>query len=423
MKFANKYVLFFCCCLIHLFGYNQKSTDKLKKDQERLEKQIANSKNLLEKTKSTAEATLNELKLIDTQVKTREELLSNFDNQIRGTEVKIEQKNQQIEQLEAKLASLIVQYKKLTLYAYKRRSKEGKLMYVFSSNNYFEALKRKKYLEKIAEIQRKQKLIIKQHKKLIFKEKRELIEDKSYKEKIAYEKRLEKEEILKDKEIQTRTLNKLKSEEQKLTAKIQQDEKKKLEIKQRIDQALAASIKKEKKQPAGSSDKSKGGTSNNGGNDKPKVVKVTESVEYTLNQNFESNKGRLPWPVRGGTIIEGYGKNAHPTLKNVTTFNNGVDISAAKGAQVLAVFEGEVTAVIPVDGAGKIVIIKHGNYRTVYSNLKEVYVSEGSKVNTKQSIGSLLVSEGESISISHFEVHQVVGSDVNRLNPGLWLSR
>ena len=176
--------------LISVFGLTQKSTDKLKKEQERLEKNISSTKNLLDKTKINTEATLNELKLIDNQVKYREELLLNFDNQIRGTELKIEQKNNQIEELQSKLMQLQKQYKKLVIYAYKKRSKEAKMMYIFSSSSYYEALKRKKYLEKIAEIQRKQRLIILQSKKLIAKEKGELIQEKSYKEKVADQKRI-----------------------------------------------------------------------------------------------------------------------------------------------------------------------------------------------------------------------------------------
>jgi murein DD-endopeptidase MepM/ murein hydrolase activator NlpD len=130
----------------------------------------------------------------------------------------------------------------------------------------------------------------------------------------------------------------------------------------------------------------------------------------------------LPWPVEKGTITEGFGRNNHPTLPNVVTNNNGIDISAPKNAQVRAVFEGEVTSVLNIPGAGKVVIIKHGNYRTVYSNLQDTYVSAGSKVSTKQAIGSLLNKENSSVSLAHFEIHQVVGTVVNCLNPSLWVA-
>jgi len=130
----------------------------------------------------------------------------------------------------------------------------------------------------------------------------------------------------------------------------------------------------------------------------------------------------LPWPVDKGSVTEKFGKNPHPTLKNVTTNNRGIDISSPKNAQVRSVFEGEVTSVLNIPGAGKVVIIKHGNYRTVYSNLQDTYVKTGQKVSTKKVIGSLLSKSGQSMSVVHFEIHKVSGSNVTCLNPSLWVA-
>lgn len=419
MKNVNKYVVTLFMCLCAIIVNAQNSTDKLKKEQERLEEKIANTKSLLDKTQNTAVTTLNELKLIDNQVKSREALLRNFDNQIRSAELKIQQKNQQIETLEAKLLSLTEQYKKLIIYAYKRRSKEGRIMYIVSSHNYYEALKRKKYLEKIAEIQSKQKLVIQQHKKLIQREKQGLIVEKTHKVVIAGEKKKEKDQILTDRGKQEQVLNELKSEESRLMAHLREDEKRRIKIKNQIDAAIERELAAERAKAAKKvATKAETKTSTTA-----KTTTLLEPKEVALNEGFESNKGRLPWPVSKGAITEGYGKQAHPTIPNVFTQNNGVDISAARGAQIMAVFEGEVTSVFSIPGAGKVVIIKHGNYRSVYSNLEDTYVTAGTKVKTKQVIGSLLGHEGESLSVAHFEIHQVVGSDVNRINPSLWLVR
>lgn len=437
MAFVNKIVvLLFVCCGTFVFA--QKNSDKLRKEQERLEKSIQNTKSLLDKTQSSSKATLNELKVIDNQVKYREELLRNFDNQIRGAELKIEQKDQQIVQLTEKIAHLKVQYKKLLIYAYKHRSKEGKMMYIFSASTYFEALKRNKYLEKIAEIQQKQKLIILQHQGLISSEKKSLETEKERKLRVAEEKRKEKEQILKDKEKQQQTFQKLKGEENKLLASLREEEKKKAVLKQKIKEAIDMEIaaaerarkEKERKEAEKTAASPKTTKKPTGTAKVPettaepvkKELTISETKEVALNKGFESNKGRLPWPVASGTITEGYGQHAHPTLKNVTTNNNGIDISAPKSSQVRAVFEGEVTSVLSIPGAGKVIIIKHGNYRTVYSNLQEAYVSNGSKVNTKQAIGSLLPVEGESLSIAHFEIHMVQNGQVVRINPTLWIT-
>jgi septal ring factor EnvC (AmiA/AmiB activator) len=435
MKYVNKLLL-----MLFVFAGTsvlaQKNSDKLRKEQESLEKSIQNTKSLLSKAKSSSEATLNELKVIDNQVKYREALLNNFDNQIRGAELKIEQKDQQIVQLEEKLVRLKAQYRKLILYAYKHRSRQGKMMYIFSASTYYEALKRNKYLEKIAEIQKKQRLIILQHQGLISSEKKSLETEKQRKLRIANEKRREKEEILKDKNKQQETFNKLKGEEATLMASLQEEERKKAVLKQKIKEAIDKEIaaaekarkEKEKKEAAERAKNKPKGTTKEpvAATEKPEAVKkeltLSETKEVALNKGFEANKGRLPWPVDKGTITEGYGKHAHPTLPNVTTNNNGVDISAPKSAQVRAVFEGEVTSVLSIPGAGKVVIIRHGNYRTVYSNLQESYVSVGMKVSTKQAIGSLLPIDDETLSVAHFEIHQVIDGQVVRINPSLWIT-
>jgi septal ring factor EnvC (AmiA/AmiB activator) len=436
MKFVSKVLVFLFVFSVG-FSNAQKNSDKLRKEQERLEKNINNTKSLLNKAKSSTQASLNELKLIDNQVKSREELLLNFDNQIRGAELKIEQKDQQIIDLEKKLKKLKEQYKKLIIYAYKHRSREGKMMYIFSASTYFEALKRNKYLEKIAEIQKKQKLIILQHQGLITNEKKSLETEKERKIRVAEEKRKEKEAMLKDKVIQLKTLNKLKGEESVLMANLKKEENKKAILKQKIKEAIDAEIaaaekarkEKERKEKKAEEAKNAKKTSSSGSSTtttpkevEKKTVTISETKELALNKGFENNKGRLLWPVASGSITEGYGKHAHPTLPNVTTNNNGIDISAPKSAQVRAVYEGEVTSVLSIPGAGKVVIIKHGNYRTVYSNLQESYVSVGSKVNTKQSIGSLLAIEGESLSVAHFEIHLVEEGQVIRINPSLWIA-
>lgn len=436
MKFVNKHILFVFTIFISQCIVAQNNSEKLRKEQERLEKNIAKTKSLLDKTVKNTETTLNELKVLENQVKYREELLNNFDNQIRGAELKIEEKDLQIVSLEQKLALLKAQYKKLVVYAYKKRSSTGKIMFIFSSNSYFEAVKRNTYLKKLAELQAKQKVLIMQHQGLIQTEKQKIQSEKELKMKLAEEKRIEREKILQDKAKQEKTVQKLQGEQQKLMAKLQEEERNKDVLKRKIKEAIdkeiaiAEKARKEKEKKAAekkkstttSSSASTEKTTNKEAEKATKEVTISETKELTLNKSFESNKGRLPWPVEKGTITEGYGKHAHPTLPNVTTNNNGVDISAPKGAQVRCVYEGEVTSVFSIPGAGKVVIVKHGNYRTVYSNLQDVYVAIGAKVNTKQAIGSLLAIDGESLSVAHFEIHQVLDGQVNRMNPSLWIA-
>jgi septal ring factor EnvC (AmiA/AmiB activator) len=436
MEFVSKHIILLLFVACFNFIFSQNNTEKLKKEQDRLEKNIAKTKSLLDRSVKNTEATLNELKVLENQVKYREELLNNFDNQIRGAELKIEEKDLQIVSLQQKLELLKIQYKKLVIYTYKKRSTAGKMMFIFSANSYFEAVKRNTYLKKLAELQVKQKALIQQHQGLILTEKQKIQQEKDLKMKLADEKRVEREKILVDKSKQEKTFQKLQGEQQKLSAKLQEDERNKEVLKRKIKEAidkeiaLAEKARKEKEKKLAEKKKA-AGTSSSSSAEKEvkkttekveKEITISETKELTLNKGFESNKGRLPWPVEKGTITESYGKHAHPTLPNVTTNNNGVDISAPKGAQVRCVYEGEVTSVFSIPGAGKVVIVKHGNYRTVYSNLQDVYVAIGAKVNTKQALGSLLAIDGENLSVAHFEIHQVLDGQVNRMNPGLWIA-
>lgn len=416
------------------------SSEKLKKEQQRLEKKISNTKSLLRKTKNNTEATLNSLRLIDNQIKFREELVSNFDNQVRTAEIRIRQKDMEIKQLHARIQKLKEQYRKLLLYAYKHRNKYGKMMFIFSSSDYYEARKRSAYMEKIAEIQKKQFNVIRQHQHLIGEQINEMSKDRNLKVQILEEKKQEKVTIEKDKKKQEAIYNKFRQEEGKLMAQLREDERKKEVLKQQISAAIQKEIalaeEKRRKAEAAAAAKKKAAantsttvtTGTSGSTTKPEAATEKKEVAFTetkesaaLSKSFEGNKGKLPWPTEKGSVTEGYGRNAHPTLDNVYTNNNGIDITTPRGASVRTVFEGEVTSVLNIPGAGKVVIIKHGNYRTVYSNLQETYVKAGSKVSTKQAIGTLLIKEGE--SVVHFEIHQVLGTAVQCLNPSLWVSR
>ena len=460
MKNVNK--ILYCLLLFLIISNNhvlsQTTSQKLKKEQDRLEVKISNTKSLLDKTKSITEASLNELKIIDNQIKFREELLNNFDNQIRGADLQVNKKGTQIKDLYKKLSKLKEQYKKLLLFAYKNRNKYGKMMYIFSSDSYYKALKRNKYLQKISEIQKKQFLIIRQNQGLIKEEISSIQKERSHKMVVLSEKKKEKDAILIDKEKQQIVYQNFKPKENELLAQLKEDEYKKIVLREKINSAIrneiaeatmkagkAAAEAKKKREVAAAKKKAakEKSTAINNTSTKTDVktdVKITpaepeaevvtrkEEVFIAIKEssalelNFESNKGKLPWPVDKGTITEGFGKNAHPTLENVFTNNSGIDISAPKSAQVRSVFEGEVTSILNIPGAGKVVIIKHGNYRTVYTNLQDTYVSKGSKVNTKQAIGSLIVNANSSVSVAHFEIHLVVGSAVQTINPTLWVT-
>lgn len=447
MNSVNRLFYLFLFFLLSIFQVKgQTASAKLRKEQDRLETKISNTKSLLNKTKNNTEASLNELKLIESQIKFREELVSNFDRQIKSAEYQVQQKLMDIIELQKKLDVMKEQYRKMLIYAYKHRNKYGELMRIVSAKTFYEAKKRKKYIEKLAALQQQQALIILKNEKLLKSEIAFIEAEKQRKLTVLIEKKQETELILQDKEKQQVVYQKFKSKEGELLKQLQSDEQKKEELKNKINAAIRKEIeiankkaaeetakkkrseeeakrKEKEKQAALAATKSKESTTSEvkPAVSEPAVVFKDVNENIALDRNFEANRGKLPWPVEKGTITENFGKNAHPTLDNVFTNNSGVDITTPKSAQVRAVFEGEVTSILNIPGAGKVVIVKHGNYRTVYTNLQNTYVTAGMKVNTKQAIGSLIVATNSPYSVAHFEIHQVIGSTVKCINPALWI--
>jgi septal ring factor EnvC (AmiA/AmiB activator) len=436
--------------VINLFGllsfliltnslYAQSKSEKLKKEQVKIEKRIKNTKSLLDKTKNKAQSSLQELELVEAQISTRETLVKNFDEQLRAAEFEMIGKANDIKHIQERQKNLKKQFRQMLLHAFKNRNKLGKLMFVFSARSYTEALHRNNYLEKMKEIEKTQFQLLRKNQQIVEGEYVQISSEKSTKELALNEKLKEKELIEQDKKLKEELYQKLKKEEETLRNNLAKDEKEKQLLKTKINAAIQDELKKSSaastktksktkkkespKETKKKSDKTEKKVTESSPKKSEEVVYVKTPESSTLGSNFSSNKGKLPFPVGSGTITEKFGTNPHPTIKNVFTNNNGVDISTAKNANVCSVFEGEVSSVLTIPGAGKVVIIKHGNYRTVYSNLRECYVSVGSKVSTKQSIGSLLTHESGSMSIAHFEIHLVSGGNIQCLNPSLWLSR
>ena len=427
MRSANR-LIFIAIVLWYGFSFGQASSDKLKKEQARLENKIDDTRMLLRKSKDNTKSSMNELKVIENQINFRVQLLKNYDNQIRSSELKVETKEEQIAEYKAKVERLKEQYKKLILYAYKHRNKYGKMMFIFSSKSYFEAMKRNSYLKRISEVQRNQFITIRQHQDLIGQEISVIKKEKQLKLAVIADKKLEREAIEQDRLKQESIYKEFKKEEDEILEQLRKVQRDRQIMKEQIASAIrreiaaAESIRLAEIEAARK--KNKSSSVSTATPTKTEAVIFKETAKATaLSKNFEGNRGKLPWPVDKGSVTEKFGKNAHPTLKNVTTNNRGIDISTPKKAHVTSVFEGEVTSVLSIPGAGKVVIIKHGDYRTVYSKLQDTYVKAGDKVNTKDVIGSLLTKPGQSMSVVHFEIHKVNGSTVTCLNPSLWVAQ
>mgnify|MGYP001262770977 FL=1 len=362
---------------------------------------------------------MSELQLINNQIESRESLLRLYDRQVLLAEGKIRQKQEEIDALNKRVKKLKGQYKDMVLHAYKSRNKNGQMMFVLSADNYYEAQKRNKYLKSITALHKKQVAIIATNQNKIKAEIVAIAIEKERKQSLLSQKRIERQEIESDREKKEAVLAKIKQKESSLLAEIKSNQIKRQALKAKIAEAIKrelAEIERKRKEA-----ERKRREANPGAESVPSFTDESSEGKI-ISKNFEKNRGTLPWPVESGAITERFGKNKHPSLKDVYTNNNGIDISCRSGAPIRAIFSGKVTAVFPIPGAGKVIILKHGNYRTVYSNLKESFVSIGDEVSTKTEIGVVLATES-ALGTLHFEVHLVSGMTTKSLNPSLWIDR
>ena len=389
-----------------LIGFSQqKESDRLKKQQEELQKKIEFTENLLQSTQNSKTELSNTIGLINNKISYRNELVNNINQQLKSLDDDIVLLEEDINQLEEQLNQLIEQYKQMIILAYKLRSNSASILFILSSENFNQANKRMEYMEQITKYRANQIKRINQT-KIELEQKLALLEQKREEQiNLAKTKETEKKNYISDLEKKKNYINQLDSKQQELQQELAQQKKKAQDIKRAIDKAINKEIAEQRAREKA----------------KPKTVAETKETKLT-NDGFEANKGRLPWPVAKGEVTKGYGKQPHPLHPGVYTYNNGVDITTVKGSTVRAVYSGIVSSVIIIPGAGKAVIIAHGNYRTIYSNLQESYVQKGDKVVAKQEIGSLLVNSNGSMSDVHFEIRKITPEgQIKNLNPSYWL--
>jgi septal ring factor EnvC (AmiA/AmiB activator) len=214
-----------------------------------------------------------------------------------------------------------------------------------------------------------------------------------------------------DKQDRQQTLDGLRKEEGRLRSTLAKQERQRQELASAIRRSIADEIAKSRK---ATTKTTKGGAS------APALEFSLTPEAKELSSDFEKNKGRLPWPVTKGTITSSFGKQAHPVLRGIMIENNGLDIGCLPGAPIKAIFRGEVSSVIVIPGAGKAVMLSHGAYRTVYSNLRDVTVNKGDKVDTGQQVGTAMVEDGA--STAHLEIWKI-GSNgqLQKVDPATWI--
>jgi septal ring factor EnvC (AmiA/AmiB activator) len=384
-------------------SFAQDKKNLLQSDKEKIEKEIEYSTRLLEETKKSKKTSLNQLVLLKKQICDREKLLQNMQKQVKAVDETIMLDEEIISDLNTDLKKLRDEYAQMVYFAYKNRNSYDKLMFIFAARDFNQAYKRLKYFQQYSEYRKMQAQLIVKTRDELESTIEQLEINKEEKMELLSSFTEEKEKLSKEKAMKSKTVKELSKKEKQLLTTIKQKEKASKKLQKEIEKIIAEEIRLAAK---------KSGTK------KTSSFALTPA-ELQLSANFELNKQKLPWPLKRGVVSEKFGEHPHPVLKNVMVQNKGLDFLTDKGAKARAVFEGEVTRVISIAGYNYVVMIRHGEFLTVYSNLVEVFIQKGDKVSTGQEIGEVHTDTKEMKTELHFEMWK--GKTL--LNPANWLAK
>ena len=390
--------------IVYPLALLSQSRQDLEKKRLENEAEIRYTNELILSTEKNKKASYNKLLLIDSKISNRKEIINSIEKELEFINSNIIINEELIETLTTDLEKLKEEYARIVYYSYLSRNKATKIMFVLASENFNVAFKRIKYYKQYSDYRKKQALSIVNTKTKLSNELANLELLKQEKYNLLDDKKLENKKLLSEKQQKDKEVKLLSGKEKELKKKlkIQYDlsEKLKKEIQRIIEEEAkkAAELLKKK---------------NNG------LFQMTPD-EMKLADVFQKNQNKLPWPTAYGTITGFYGEQPHPFLSGIKIRNDGIDISTNEGAIARSVYEGTVTSVFFMLGFHKTVIIRHGNYCTVYSNLKEVFVKQGDKVTTKQNIGVVYTeSDSDHKTVLQFQIWK----EKEKLNPVDWLAK
>lgn len=395
--------------LMPAYGQSRKT---LEKKRDALDAQIKQTSALIEKARSEQRSTQQQVQLLEAQIRQRQELINTMNAEVGRMDQAIQDSRDSIRLLEGNLEELRAAYARMVQFAYMNRNAYDRLSYIFAAESFAQAFRRSRYLDQLAQQRRQQAELIGQAQVSLAAKVESLEATRNERASLLDRQMGEARKLTDDKKGQQTALADLRHEEGRLTKTLKKQEAQRRELAAAIRKAIEAEIAKSR----ATTPKTPGATTSA----KAEFSMTPEARE--LNADFEKNRGKLPWPVDKGTVTSRFGKQPHPVLRGIVIENNGLDIGCMPGAQVRAIFRGEVSSVIVIPGAGKAVMVSHGAYRTVYSNLRDVAVAKGDKVDTKQVVGTVMTEEGA--STAHIEIWKI-GSDgqLQKVDPEAWIAQ
>ena len=403
MIFLNRFkffsVYFFVLLFINL-GFSQKNKkEQLELKRTQIEKEIKFINELLFSNKKKKKAVYSDIENLSFKIQRKEELVKLTNQQINLLDGEIKQNIQKEKALESDLLEVKKAYQDMILKSYKTKSGKSRLMFLLSSESFFQAYKRVQYIKQFTLFRKNQAMKISSLVSEIVQVNKELKSQKINKEDLLLNNRLVQKSLENEKKESNTIADDLRKKEKKYINQIAQKQKTSLEIDNEIERLIREAIAKSNKEK----------------NKSTNFSLTPEALE--LSKNFTLNKGKLPWPVIRGVVIQKFGTQPHPVVKTAKIKSNGIIIATVDKEKVRTVFDGTILSVLQFKGGNPTILVQHGKYITAYKNLSKVYVKKGDKVFSGQNIGEVFTNNSNRKSTIQFSVFQ----NTTPVNPLLWI--
>ena len=386
--------------LVPILGFAQDKKATLEAQKKRLQQEIVQINALLKSSAKKRANVLTEVETVQLKMDRQDALIRLTNRQINRLNQEITLNLRNIEQLRTELTKLKKDYAEMVVAARKNQSTQNRLMFLLSSESFWQAYKRMAYMKQYAAYRKQQGEQIATKTKTLQQYTNDLVAQRKYKERLIRENRDAQKALDTVRARQNSLVQQLKRKEKSYAAQIKKKQKQQeaidKEINRLIREAIAASNKK-------------------AGTKTTSFVLTPEAK--ALAASFAANKGRLPWPVEKGIVIQKFGTQRHPVVRTTTIKSNGVTLSVPARAEARSVFEGKVLNIVQFKGSNPIVLVQHGNYITSYKNLSKVYLKKGDKLSAKQAIGQIFTNKDTGKTALQFSLFK----NTTPQNPALWL--
>lgn len=406
-----RYVWFilFICLFDVVSAQNSARVQALEKQRKEALAEVERINGLIAQTQATTKDYLRRLNLLSEQILSRKKVISLLGQEVEAINAQMNEMSQQIRRLEGELKEKQQNYGKSVRSMYRRQASQDKLLFILSAENFAQSLRRLRYLREYAAWQKRQASEIVEKQTEITQKRNALTQTRQEKQQLLAQQEKERKQLQTEENNQQKEVKALNKKKSQLQAQLREKRKQAQQLDRLIQEQIAREIAEANRKKAADKQRKadvKGGY-------------AMTKAEKALSDNFASNRGRLPYPVAGSyTIVSRFGEQQHEQLKYVRTNNNGIDIQTTPGTDARAVFKGVVTRIFTVPGFNHSIIVRHGNYLTVYSNLSQVYVKTGDRVDTRQALGRIFSDpEEHNATILHFQLWK----EKTKLNPAPWL--